>query len=110
MHPTDLEKYFKDRLAQLDWNAITEAMHQHGFVVLEKFLTEEQCDLAKNNYDHPSLYRKTVNMQRYRFGLGEYKYFTYPLPHLIHQCQRHSKIDPFYLTNGKVKLTPLISY
>lgn len=25
-------------------------------------------------------------------------------------CQRHSKIDPFYLTNGKVKLTPLISY
>ena len=26
------------------------------------------------------------------------------------KCQRHSKIDPFYLTNGKVKLTPLISY
>ena len=26
------------------------------------------------------------------------------------QCQRHSKIAPFYLTNGKVKLTPLISY
>ena len=26
------------------------------------------------------------------------------------RCQRHSKIDPFYLTNGKVKLTPLISY
>ncbi len=25
-------------------------------------------------------------------------------------CQRHSKIDPFYLTNGEVKLTPLISY
>ncbi len=22
------------------------------------------------------------------------------------RCQRHSKIDPFYLTNGKVKLTP----
>ena len=32
--------------------------------------------------------------------------------YLIHHspCQRHSKIDPFYLTNGKVKLTPLISY
>ncbi len=23
---------------------------------------------------------------------------------------QHSKIDPFHLTNGKVKLTPLISY
>ena len=29
---------------------------------------------------------------------------------LVCACQRHSKIDPFYLTNGKVKLTPLISY
>jgi low affinity Fe/Cu permease len=25
-------------------------------------------------------------------------------------CQRHFKIDPFYLKNGEVKLTPLISY
>ena len=28
----------------------------------------------------------------------------------LYSCQRHSKIDPFYLKNGKVKLTPLISY
>ena len=32
------------------------------------------------------------------------------LTELKQLCQRHSKIDPFYLTNGKVKLTPLISY
>ncbi len=30
------------------------------------------------------------------------------MPYLQYQCQRHSKIDPFYLTNGKVKLTPEI--
>ena len=29
---------------------------------------------------------------------------------LKQRCQRHSKIAPFYLTNGEVKLTPLISY
>lgn len=29
---------------------------------------------------------------------------------LFEQCQRQFKTDPFYLTNGKVKLTPLISY
>lgn len=70
MQTSELEEYLKDKLAQLDWNAIIETMHQHDFIVLEKLLTETQCDLAKSNYDHPMLYRKTVNMQRYRFGLG----------------------------------------
>ncbi len=28
----------------------------------------------------------------------------------VGRCQRHFKIDPFYLKNGEVKLTPLISY
>ena len=36
-----------------------------------------------DKYDNPDSYRKTVIMERYRFGLGEYKYFSYPLPHLI---------------------------
>jgi hypothetical protein len=34
-------------------------------------------------YDSPGLYRKTITMERYRFGKGEYKYFSYPLPPLI---------------------------
>ena len=28
------------------------------------------------------LYRKTITMERHRFGLGEYKYFRYALPDL----------------------------
>jgi hypothetical protein len=34
-------------------------------------------------YDKPELYRKTITMERYRFGLGEYKYFNYPLPEIL---------------------------
>lgn len=81
------EEYFKEKLAQLNWSMITQSLHDQGYVVLKNFFTEAQCDVVKNNYDHPTLYRKTVNMQRHRFGLGEYKYFTYPLPHLIQQLR-----------------------
>jgi hypothetical protein len=42
----------------------------------------KQCEL-RNGYDNPAAYRKTVVMERYRFGLGEYKYFNYPLPSII---------------------------
>ncbi|UUM27715.1 2OG-Fe(II) oxygenase [Acinetobacter colistiniresistens] len=66
-----------------DWELITEQLHQHGFAKIEQVLSSAQCELLKQMYSQPERYRKTVEMQRYRFGLGEYKYFTYPLPNLI---------------------------
>lgn len=65
------------------WGSITEEMHQNGYAILSGLLTEEQCEALKAEYDNPKLYRKTVVMARHRFGLGEYKYFSYPLPGLI---------------------------
>ncbi|WP_026966599.1 2OG-Fe(II) oxygenase [Algoriphagus terrigena] len=65
------------------WGSITEEMHQNGYAILSGLLTEEQCEALKAAYDNPKLYRKTVVMARHRFGLGEYKYFNYPLPDLI---------------------------
>jgi len=96
MQPPEIEQYFRKKLAQLDWQNITKMMHQQGYMLLEQLLTESQCDLIKSHYDHPTLYRKTVNMQRYRFGLGEYRYFNYPLPHMIHQLrtQMYSYLMP----------------
>jgi hypothetical protein len=40
-------------------------------------------------YNNDVLYRKTINMERYRFGLGEYKYFQYPLPAIIQQLREN---------------------
>lgn len=72
-----------ERIEDADWKSITEDMHQKGYAVLPGLLTEEQCEALKADYDNPKLYRKTVVMARHRFGLGEYKYFGYPLPDLI---------------------------
>lgn len=71
------------KIASLNWESITESMHESGFAIIPNMLSSEQCETLKSDYSNPSLYRKTVVMERYRFGLGEYKYYNYPLPDLI---------------------------
>jgi uncharacterized protein len=60
-----------------------EEMNNNGYALVTQFLPFQYCNELIDNYDNSNLYRKTVIMERHRFGLGEYKYFNYPLPHLI---------------------------
>ncbi|WP_109440508.1 2OG-Fe(II) oxygenase [Acinetobacter haemolyticus] len=76
-----------DKIQTADWEEITEQIHQHGFALIRQVLSAQQCEQLQQLYPQPDLYRKTVEMQRYRFGLGEYKYFTYPLPSLIERIR-----------------------
>ena len=71
------------KIENIDWKIITETMHQNGYAIIPNLLSGEQCETLKSNYNNSNLYRKTVTMARYRFGLGEYKYFNYPLPDII---------------------------
>lgn len=71
------------KIVSVDWQNITEEMHYKGFAIISNLLTNKQCEELKDDYGNPNGYRKTVVMERYRFGLGEYKYFNYPLPGLI---------------------------
>lgn len=68
------------QLEQIDWTLVHEDLHQKGYATVPDFLTESECDELVRLYQKPNGYRKTVVMERYRFGLGEYKYFDYPLP------------------------------
>lgn len=71
------------RLATLHWNEIKKELYHKGFVIVKNVLDQKECDLLIAAYDADNTYRKTIHMERYRFGLGEYKYFQYPLPKLI---------------------------
>ncbi|WP_118976397.1 2OG-Fe(II) oxygenase [Taibaiella koreensis] len=71
------------RLDQTDWQAVAEGMHGNGYALLPGLLDRETCRQLITDYDNAGQYRKTIVMERYRFGLGEYKYFRYPLPPLI---------------------------
>lgn len=79
-----------EKIKAIDWEKVSVSMHQHGYAHVPNILTAEQCQDLINNYNHPETYRKTVVMERYRFGLGEYKYFNYPLPDLIQQIRTYT--------------------
>jgi uncharacterized protein len=73
----------EERMKEVAWDKVTEEMHQNGYAILKDLVSDGNCDDLRNAYDHSGLYRKTIQMERYRFGAGEYKYFKYPLPSLI---------------------------
>lgn len=64
-------------------------MNEKGYALIPKILSAELCDDLISYYPQNELYRKTVMMERYRFGLGEYKYFSYPLPEPIQLIRTH---------------------
>lgn len=66
----------------LNWTEINLELNQKGFASISELLSEGECKEIKQLYSQP-IYRSVINMQRYRFGMGEYKYFNYPLPRVI---------------------------
>ena len=54
-----------------------------GYASLGALLTPEECDALKQLYSQPEHFRSRIDMQRYRFGRGEYQYLAYPLPPLV---------------------------
>lgn len=82
-------KTIENKIKTIDWHTVAEEMHEKGYAVIPGFLSDRHCEALKANYDNPDRYRKTVVMARYRFGLGEYKYFKYPLPDVIQTIRTH---------------------
>ncbi len=80
----------------LDWSAATASLHEHGYALIPDILNTKDCDILIDSYHDAGLYRKTITMERYRFGKGEYKYFTYPLPPLIQSIREsvYPKLAP----------------
>lgn len=74
---------------EYDWEHVARNLHEKGYAVIPGWLTAKQCEKLIRGYDGHTPYRKTVNMERYRFGAGEYKYYDYPLPEIV-QAIRHN--------------------
>jgi len=77
------------RLAQLDWKAIEASLWQRGYAKIGPLLTVEECEAVIALYNKDENFRSRIEMKRFRFGEGEYKYFKYPLPSLVQALRAH---------------------
>lgn len=73
---------------KFNWNSLNHHLLEHGFVKTEPLLSPMQCQSLIDGYDD-DIYRSTIDMQRYNFGRGQYKYFHYPHPPLIGKLREY---------------------
>src|SRR5579859_5073240 len=68
------------RIDALDWKAAEESLSARGYAITATLLTEDECAALIAVYNEAERFRSHIVMERYRFGIGDYKYFDNPLP------------------------------
>jgi len=71
-----------ERLDAIDWGAVMSALDARGHAVLGPMLTSEECAELIEVFDQDR-FRKHIVMEKHSYGLGDYKYFRYPLLPLV---------------------------
>jgi len=72
-----------DRVTALDWKQIERELDERGYALTGRLLTADECASLVAIYDNRECFRNRVDMARFRYGEGEYKYFAYPLPPIV---------------------------
>ncbi len=73
----------RDRVDALDWAAAEKSLSERGYVVTAPLLSEQECPELVSLYGDEKRFRSHIIMERYRFGIGDYKYFDNPLPPMV---------------------------
>jgi uncharacterized protein len=68
------------KVAALDWIAISRHLDEHGSSPTGPVLAPKECQAIAELYDDDRRFRSTIDMARFRFGQGQYRYFDRPLP------------------------------
>ena len=121
-------------LTHMGWNSINNSLNEKGYCIIPSVLSPDECKHLSGLYNDRYIYRNTINMQRYRFGKGEYRYFNYPLPPTVQSLREifysplrvlanewmdklgltinfptyHHELVKYCKENGQTRPTPLI--
>jgi len=72
-----------ERVAAADWGQLAAEMDACGYALTPRLLSAAECAQIAALYDEADRFRSTIDMERYRFGAGQYRYFAEPLPSLV---------------------------
>lgn len=76
------------RVDDADWPAVISEVDDLGCALLPQLLTQGECAELAAMYDEPDRFRSTIDMRRYRFGEGQYRYFAAPFPEPIERLRQ----------------------
>jgi hypothetical protein len=79
---------WRRRVDAADWDAVAAEMNDLGGALLPRLITPTECARVRGLYSDDGLFRATIDMTRYRFGQGEYRYFKQPYPQPIEELKQ----------------------
>ncbi|WP_433723454.1 2OG-Fe(II) oxygenase [Nocardia sp. CA-129566] len=72
-----------ERVDAQPWRELLEEIDAYGCAQTGPLLTPDECAEFSAMWDDPARFRSTIDMARYRFGQGTYRYFADPVPEPI---------------------------
>src|SRR6266446_8039364 len=85
-----MQENISARIEALNWVELSRSLWENGYALTPPILTPQECSGLITAYSNDSLFRSHIIMARYRFGLGDYKYFNYPLPSVVQDLREYS--------------------
>jgi len=79
-----------ERLGGLDWAAMEASLWRYGYAKTPSVLTPDECAGLIAMYGERERFRSRVEMERFRFGVGDYQYFANPLPAVVEALRVHA--------------------
>ncbi len=79
---------WRDRVAATNWHTVRDDLDALGCALTGPLLSPEEAAEIAALYPDDTRFRSTVNMGRYRFGEGEYRYFGEPFPEAVVELKR----------------------
>jgi uncharacterized protein len=72
----------RERVDALPWSELRASLDDRGHAITPVLLDPGECEQLSALFDG-GRFRSTIDMARYRFGDGRYRYFDHPLPDAI---------------------------